>query len=214
MSKGVATVDTAKFNAMIRELRLKTKAPLEKIIDSEATAILEQTLKWTKAANAKKIATNQDSRVWATVNNKRVKRAWKLSAANWSELKRVRAAKLEKLKRARGLSKRQVANMAAAVGLTLKGTPAYVSRAVASAKEHRGRNNATGLRRRSLIQYVIVMTLKYPLAFFREVNLQSALNRAIKGRVKFFKRNIAEGVFDSTAAIGKKYGALAGSIPT
>lgn len=203
---GFSGVDVSRFNAMVLELKQKTGASIASIVESEVRSTLEAALKTTKAAKVATIKRNQETQQWVTVNGKRMRRDWRMKDATYAEAKRKHGARTKILEQARGLSKRQVLDMAASVGLNLRGTPAYVRAARASAKAHRNQKNTTGRREIRPFRYVLAMRLDYPLAFLPTVGIQRALNRAIQGRVKFFKRNAKEGVFDSAAATVAKYG--------
>jgi hypothetical protein len=213
MSKGF-TVDTRKFNALVRDLARNTGRTIPQIIESETKAILERALALTKSAKSGKIRADTNTSEWITLpNKKRAKRAWRLSAKDWAHVQKRNREKLAKLLAARGLSKKQILGVGDQLGMRLSGVPDYVRRAVSTDKDHRNAVNSKATRKRSPFTYAVQFIIKYPLAFFKEVGLASAVNRAIAGRVKFFQRNVKEGVFKSQAAIARAYGARVTTTP-
>ena len=208
------TVDTAKFNALVRDLARNTGRSVPQIVDGETAAILSRALTLTKSAKVAKLREGAADFEWMTLPGKRrVKRTWRLPAKDWQLVQARQREKLAKFLGARGLSKKQFLVIASQLGIKLAGVPTYVARAVSMSKEYRNKINSTTGRNKTPLTYTVGFVLKYPLAFFREVGMASALNSAVRGRVAFFKRNLKEGVFKDQASIAAKYGAVVTRIP-
>jgi len=121
--------------------------------------------------------------------------------------------RLNYLSAARGLSKKQLLIIGNQLGLRLKDVPNYVARAVSTDPKTRSKINSQSTRNTNLFRYTVGFLLKYPLSFFKDVGLATALNWSVRGRVGFFRENLKKGVFKDQAAIAAKYGAVVTRIP-
>jgi hypothetical protein len=218
-------VDTAKFQAMLLELRRRTGRTIPEVVDEEVAKILGAALAGTKAG--KTVARVQaeianDTRQWRTYNGKKYNvrpatiatRKGKQRATPgkgirypnfiWSQIQGLMqqsyARRLAYAKRSRGLGKKQWADLAAQLGMTIK-APRYVGSANPT------KYRATTGRRNRLGRYTVDISTNYRNNPF--IRSRGALQKAINGRVGFFRKNVKEGVFNDMQAVASKYGARA-----
>jgi hypothetical protein len=104
---------------------------------------------------------------------------------------------------ARGLSKKSWFMLAAKMGLPVN-APGYVKKAIArTGKSYPQNYSVTRNENKNSLTFEFVNN--QPTVQFEEAGGYSALRRALAGRVKFFQNNMKTGVFQSAAAIAKKY---------
>lgn len=200
------TVDTAPWNAMCRDLSRLTGAPFESVVDYEAARSLEAALRYTPVASVAKIRANVDAQKVVTYDLGNGLQRYYLSnrypAPLWGQIQQRRAEGLKRKLRARGLSKQAFAKLAQSAGLVIR-KPAFVSKAVPSTG--RTYDNETVHRQRSLGRYGLFVASSMPTLGTARVAGQRRLQRALDGRVKFFRRNVSLRVFDRASTIAKKY---------
>ncbi len=219
---GSATIDTSKFNAMVRELARKANAPDDEILSYEVGKVLEATVQFTPALQVSKLRSRTEAALFSMqpaslYTPKRGRRSVKISKngfiayylqnrypnALWSAISARRKASLARALRARGLAKKSWWEIARLLGITIK-VPNYVPIAVASSgRSYPGNVSAKRLRPAAKLQ--ITIENAQPTVNIPQVGGARALQRAIDGRTKFFIQNVGRGVFDDVAKIAKKY---------
>lgn len=206
-------LDAANFNSAMAEMEKRIDAAeFEDIILSETSAVLKKAISLTQKAKKKEIRQavmkripNKNSRGWYKPTGAAArKRSWRIKDAQWKAyLKRKRAEAVERSKRA-GLSAQTWLEIGQDLGLRPK-APAGVRKATYQGKpvthKAQGSRMARGQQR-----FGVELIYRNPAG--RYAGAKSALGRAIRGRAKFFERNLREGVFYDAAQIAAKYPGL------
>lgn len=210
-------VDTRQFNAMLDQLsKLAPSVKLEQIVDSEVARTLEGAVRNTKAASASRIKKRYDEFVplgMDAFSPKRVRRSGNLKGNNliyymqnkypnalWSRLRARRAQLILRLLKARGLARRSWLDIAEQMGLKID-VPGYVRSAVATTG--RTYENTSAKRSRGKDGYSVVISNAQPTAV--NTGAARAIQRAMDGRAKYFRKNCELGVFAEVAKVAKAY---------
>lgn len=168
----------------------------------------------------------QEGRVWyRTRTNKKFQpvygpafsKGWHIRSSDWprvdgmvSNFRAHLAATIRSAKGAAGLSRQAVIQIADSLGIKLesvKGGGTLSNAGLAKARRampSNGRRYANGFGRhqrgdRGFVEAI----LRYPLA--QATGMDTALFHVLRGRMKFFQRNLEEGVFLSAKAAAKAY---------
>jgi hypothetical protein len=201
---------TEEFTRFCGELkaRMGTIAPtLQRVIDHEVARVVEKALEKTDAADRQKIrervknrakfeiegqtyitnyrgkAQHVPDRIWAIIEHKR---------------RRMLLRKLAKV----GLTKRSWLILARKLGEEIK-APAYVRQAKSEFLDGEVQNNVSVRRQGGGNRYGLRIDNRTPI--LRWTNGTQAWYGALEGRIRFYHRNVAAGVFDHAHTIGKKY---------
>lgn len=198
-------LDSTKFNACIIQLAKLTGQDLSSVVEAEVAAILQKTLSRTVAAKAGSIRSNYEKRKWTTFRGQRVfihkTHSPEVAAGLAAQQKEGIKRRLQR----RGLSKQTWLHLARAVGVTIS-APGYVSKANVN-----GHTNAGNVRARKGspgVKFFIEVTNAGPSVDTPGAKGRSALESAIKGRVKFFETNLKKGVFDEISKVARAYPGL------
>ena len=211
-------VDTTDFNAMCDDLAAILKQPPEKVLREEVGRVLSKTIENTDAADADKIrqhsmnaaASLQSATLYTPKNpgRRHLKKgrvlynlSWRYPSQLWSAIQVRRAIDLNKRLAARGLAKRSWLRIGQLLSVPVD-APAYVKKAIArSGKIYPEDERATITRTEGGVTF----TIENAQPTVNAINGESAIQRAMDGRVSFFVTNIEKGVFDSLATAAKKY---------
>lgn len=203
-------VDIKNFQGSIQQMARLAGVPLKRVIEYESGRIIDQAMKRTVGASAKKIRANHASQRAITL--KRNRRTYFLNnrypSSLWKEIEAQRKDSLKRKLGARGLSKQSWVRLAAAAGLNNIKAPAYVHKAKPrSGKTYNG--NARVKRDKRPSKYAIFFENRQPtVANDRAGKGRRALGIAISGRQKYFERNLKDGVFKNLASVAKAYPGL------
>ena len=204
--KHPTTVDLGEFNRSLVALAGFAGVSVDRVIENEAGKILETAINYTPAANVAKIRAAVEDREFTTIDGKKYYLKNLYPNATWSKITRSRKASLKKKLRARGISKASWLALARAAGLTIE-APGFVS----AAEPTSGRQypeNASARRERVQGRWGIFFVNRQPTVQTPFVKGRSAIARAIRGRQKFFDRNLKLGVLRDLQQIARAYPGL------
>ena len=172
------------------------------VVRSETQSILTSALKNTRAAKVAAIESFVNSRTRRKVGTKSYNPKWKLPAPIHAEIQKQIKADLKERKDARGLAKKSWQQLAKSLGITVQ-APGFVEKANAKGEDYPA--DATGKEVKSTSEFYVEITNSrtYDRMIF------DAIRKAMRGREKFFKRNLKEGVFKKIESIASKYPGLA-----
>lgn len=214
----IIDVDTSLFTQMCRELAQRCDKPPETALREETGKIFTQTIRNTDAADIGKIKRRSEQARFALqpttlysprnpgrrhLKSGRVayNLAYHYPNALWRAIQQARAKDLEERIAARGLAKRSWFIIAELLGLAVE-APGYVKAAKPrGGREYPQDEKVRVIRESGLMGYEFENSQPTVNAIHGEV----ALQRAIDGRVQFFLKNVSKDVFDSLAAVAKKY---------
>ena len=217
-------LDATNFNAAMRQLSKLTGLSMEKVIKGELAKILEKTVTKTKAANAKLIRERYTLREGQKPSERLIGRVTiagrrrnvisikptinrggkKVRNQDWQLLQQKLKAEMKHTLEMRGLSKATWLKQARDMRLTIK-VPAYVNKAYKHLGTAAAKTWAKVTKRKP---YVITVKNAARVPMVKQVGGYGAFVRAMNGRQKFFEKNLATGVFKSTARKVEKYGFL------
>lgn len=181
MKRPACTVDTSKHVAMCAELARMTGAPFSNVVDYEVVKIVEKAGSTVPAAKVESL-----------------RRGAGFEGKSKEEKQRIFLLK----KQARGLAKQGFWLIGKLLGFVPK-APGYVSQAKPSDGQ---RYDNTTVRRRSVLGfYSVFVETRQPTLQIPFVGGVRRFQRAINGRVRYFKESLKRGVFNSVKAIGKRY---------
>jgi hypothetical protein len=218
---GRATIDTSRFNAMVRELGRKASVPPERALLYEVGKVIEGAMNFTPSAQVGRLRSRHDAALFssqpASLYSPRRGRSKATLTKNgfityylqnrypnalWNKIQAARKARLAAAIRARGLAKQSWLEIAKALGVTIN-VPGYVQSAIASTGQKY--SNVSVRLSRSNGRLQITIENSQPTVNLPQVGGARALQRAIDGRTRFFVQNLGREVFNDMAQIAKKY---------
>lgn len=203
---------------MCRELAQRCDVPPDEVLREEAGHVFSETIKKTHAARKEDIErssrmathTLQPTTLYSPrsvarrhLRSGRVlyKLSWRYPDALWGAIQEARARDLHRRIAARGLAKQSWLKIGEMLGLAVE-APAYVKKAVArTRRDYPQDERVRVLRGNGFIGYEFENSQPTVNAIHGERQLQEAID----GRVRYFLNNVSRDVFDSLAAIAKKY---------
>jgi hypothetical protein len=224
----------SKFSEFTKEMSQKTGISVKKIIRNEAFEVCIKSMELTKVASAGKIKKRIKNQTgWISYNGKKYlvdaekgklsytvktgenagKKVIRKNAGNyyknslWRELKNISKKILENSLKARGLSKQTWYFLAKKLNPTLAEarTPNFVKNAVANGKFKFPVNAETKEFSAISLFYVYIKNSNPKNKFNGAVQ---AFNKALNGRINFFKQNVKQGVFKEIKDVASKYKGL------
>lgn len=192
---------TTEFNRMLRDLAaIDPRASFEKVIHAEAAAVLRTALSRTKAAKVASIRRDVEGKEFTTFNGKRYRLANRYPNAVWSRLAAFRKQSLQTKLASRGLSKASWFYASKLLSET-QIVPAYVRNA-----NYKGRHypeNASKRETGTGTAYTLTITNSSPIV--QLAGGQRALLSAMRGRVRYFERNLQAQAFRTLATRARAY---------
>lgn len=219
------TIDVRGFDEVIAKLMSATDLPMKAVVRGEMLSILDKGLKLTAAANQKTIKEVEFRRDFRTLpvtaytpkeprssaryqgfEGKSKGIAGKVvyymhnryPDALWNTILALMFTKIDRKSAARGLSKKSWLQVAEKLALALM-VPAYVRSANVFGKDYPQDNDGLVEDMTSEFNLVAVFGRLYDRRF------PGFFQRAITGRLKYFKKNLEKGVFDSLEQIQRAY---------
>lgn len=196
------------------EKRLAGAATMQQITDFEVSRVLEKAIKETGKADEAKMRDRIAGLRMITISgkrfplmNKKTGRFQRFSDATWAKITMRKQIMLDLLLRARGLSAQSWYLLALKLGYEVK-CPAYVKAALPVKRQLMlAVENNVSIERVRTAQgnYGVEITNKMPILRFNPPAGLAALFTAIAGRIGYFKKNMAKGVFDDAKATAAKY---------
>jgi hypothetical protein len=226
------TIDTSNFNAAMRSLALLSGVPLVRILDNEATQILQKCAAETPSTTNTKIHNRHDLGLMeftsalpdiyepqtkagkiARENARLTKngflryyvRKHRYPAALWSALEKLEKERIAAALKAKGLTKQTWWKLGNLAGLAIR-VPGYVLKAIATTAKTYANESFKAVKGQH--RCGLYFKTKMPLLRKRTVDGAGILARALAGRVKYFETNLRKGVFNSIANIAKRYPGL------
>ena len=218
---GRTTIDTTRFNAMVRELGANASVPPEEALVHEVGKVIEVAMNFTSSAQVTRLRSRHDaarfssqptslysprrgrSRVTLTKNGFITYYLQnRYPNALWSKIEAARKARLAAAIRARGLAKQSWWEISKALGVRIN-VPSYVQSAIASTGKRY--SNVSVRLSRTAGKLHITIENSQPTVNLPQVGGARALQRAIDGRTRFFIQNLEHEVFKNLAHIAKKY---------
>jgi hypothetical protein len=202
-------IETRRFDACISQLALKLGTnSYRAAMYGEIGKVLQAAAERTKKATARSIAENNpkpgvpwvNAVRWGTVAGKKYRWDWKLKNDRWKLWNQMHAEKVAKLKAKAGLAQSIFVEIAKKLGLAIRGTTA--SNAVKTSTVNPASLASVAVEDGKDKLVVVIEDLSN---YARRCGADQALYSAIHGRVKFFERNLAEGVFRDAKQIAAKY---------
>lgn len=204
---------TTEFSGFLRALKEKLgdKTDMRTIVDYEMGRVLNRSLALTGAASEEKIKERwRGKRVITLLGKKQVLvnpktgRAQKFPDATWELVKRERAAGIARTLAKIGISKATWAALAEKLGQEIT-VPAYVR----AAGQRAGISRYVSIERRETgPSYGVAIINGGSKLTYSPPAGREALFTAFAGRIGFYRKNMAEGVFDSIHKIAAKYKGL------
>lgn len=206
------TLKTEQFSGFLRDMRtqLGSNSTMQRIVDFEVGKIMERAVEKTGKADLEKIKVRVKNRAVFNVGGRRLVtnykgKAQRVSNRDWAEIEKIRAVSLATRIARIGLSKKSWYWIAQKLGQQIS-VPGYVANARDAAEG--GPNNVLVGRIGDGDKYGVRIANRMPIVTFSKPNGRQALFAAIAGRISFYKKNLAKGVFDDIATISKKYRGL------
>lgn len=210
------TVDYSQFSRIVQEIAKRAGVSAEAVLMSEAEAILGKALSGTKAANAGKIdaihnakkqgKTTKGTPAWIEMDGKKYNLSHRYPTAVWQKLMAENEKNRREKKARRGLSKQSWLTIARQLGLTIKAAATYVSEARANGRAVTGATAGRKIKSGASVTLEGMNAMQSALSF--PAGGRVAIDRAIRGRISFFRNNLKKGVFDSVEGIRRAYGGL------
>lgn len=221
-------VDTTAFLEMCDDLAGLTITPFQAVVDYEAARVIEKTIQRIPAASVSKIRGAHESAQFTaqpetlylpeTKSGLRARSQARRLKGNkllynlgyrfpdklWAGIESARKRSLQLKLRARGLAKRSMWKIARMLGLQVR-APGFVTKAEPSDGKNHDAENLSVVKSTSGSRYGIAFENAQPTVNVPGLNVLGILQSAINGRVKYFQTNVKKKVFDSTAAIAKRY---------
>ncbi len=202
---------TQEFSGFLKQLRatLGDRTTMPKVVDSEVSKVLERAVALTGKADRKKIEQrvearavfNVDGQKWRTRDWKTGK-AWHVPAAVWAKIQGFRKQSLARRLAAIGLSKQSFYLLAKLLGYEIS-APAFVK--AATAKGGDTARDVSVKREVSNEKYGLTISNAMPILRYDPPAGKQAFFSALAGRIGFYKKNLALGVFNSIARTAAKY---------
>lgn len=208
-----AQLDAERFRRLVLTLAKHANVSPEAVIEAEAAKILEGALRFTRVAKASSIRNRLiqrfESRKFLTLDGKRYSLENRYPDEVWSRVEDALTEEYnaleerikERLKR-RGIAKQSWWLLARKLGMDIK-APAFVKKAQVNGVDLSSnvRFGRQGSGRRS----VLTLVNSSPPATSKGGKGHDALRKAFRGRLKFFERNVKEGVFDKVKTLSAAY---------
>lgn len=203
------------FSSFLRDLQrtIGRGSSMRDITDYEVSRIMEMAIKKTSKADDLKIRARVggikvvylDGKKYGLFN-KKTGRAQHFSNSTWRKITAQKKKILFYRLKAIGLSKQSWYRLAQLIGYDVK-APNYVKNALPSKRRAAAAmiGNVSIQRSENNGNYGIEITNRMPILQFHPPGGYAALFAAIAGRIGYFKKNMAKGVFDSAESIAKKY---------
>jgi hypothetical protein len=210
MAKNTAELDATRFRRMVLEMSKHARITPEQVIDFEAGKMIESALKFTKVAKSgdirKRVTDQIFNRPFRTLNGKIYFLGNRYPDAIWSKLKSSQqkevSEKLKVLLKRRGLAKQSWWLLGKKLGIEIK-APAFAQKAEVAGADLPGnvrfRREGTGKKS------ILTLVNDSPSATSKGGKGHDAMRKAFRGRLKFFERNMKEGVFQNIKTIAAKY---------
>lgn len=204
------------FSGFLKEFerRLEGAATMQQITDFEVSRVMEKAISETGKADKAKMRDRIAGLRMITLDGKRIPlmnkktgRFQRFPDATWAQITAKKKIMLDLLLQARGLSAQSWYLLALKLGYAVK-APAYVKAALPSKRRAAlaVQNNVSIERVRTAKgNYGVEITNKMPILRFNPPAGLAALFTAIAGRIGYFKKNMAKGVFDDAKAVAAKY---------
>lgn len=233
--KPIVRVDANQLVVAMREMQKRLGMPtIKPIIENEVKSILQKSASLTKKGSAKKIKKSIFGRIpekkiqgrkvsqpgmgsqnrrtrpddgsgWITTpDGRKWQRSWTIPDSEWNGMMQKKKDDLKETLARIGLSAQTWLQIANDLNLLIE-----VQKRVANAKVNGAiiRHKASARKDESdQNNFVIYISNDNPLS--RYTGARSALQKAINGRVGFFKANARNGVFNNLSAVAKKYPGL------
>ncbi len=214
------------FNAMCRSLGQMTGAGFEKAVEYEAAKVMEAAVRLTPAAKLGVVRAKHDNAGFSaqpetlytpqSASGRKVRAAarriggkllydltHRYPDALWAAISERRAAHLKAIIAARGLSKRTWVQLARLFGFEITAA-GFVKKAVpAHAPEAAFLGNMRFRRLGSRSTFTLFIENAQPTV--NKIGGEFILQRAMNRRVNFFRQNLKRLVFESAAAVAKRY---------
>lgn len=186
----VVEIDTRNFNRMVKDLAFIKGKDLQEVIRGEAKAILEKSIRTTKAAKVSTIRNRVNKSDFVKHNGKIYNTRHRLPNTIWKGIKETRKKRLARKLAARGTAKGTYYTIARQLRLNVN-APAYVAKAAKATRAKMGAalsGTETGTSRFTItIRNASIVAMKYHAGGFR------AFTRALNGRVSYFRKQMQFG---------------------
>jgi len=213
-----AEINTAGMDEVLLKLSRATDTPMVDVARAEMLSILEAGQKFTPSASVQGIKDRIAMAEWMTLPvsayapKRPVRRVIdtkngpavvyrmtnRFPAELWGQMRSFMNIRSHLRLAARGLLKKSWLQVAAHLGLDIL-VPGYVARAAWKGNDYPEDNR--GREERSGSGY----SLTGEIGRTYDRRIKAVLQRAITGRVKYFRKNLEKGVFDSLEAIERAY---------
>ena len=216
------TVDTSSFTAMARELAERLKAngvTFEKVLSVEAGSVITAAAKRTREAKVAAIKLAVSRSVPRSSDNPRrknsfytppgggpVKRGWKIPDARWRAYLDAKRDEQKRRLASRGLARQAWLTIADQLRLKINEQGLQQARRAKAVSGRTVRQRANGVRSASAEKHTITLVYGNPLGAY--TGARFALQKAINGRVGFYRRNLRSGALSNAQQISAKYPGL------
>lgn len=192
---------TTEFNRMLRDLAaIDPRVEFSSIIKAEAAAVVRTALSRTRAAKVSSIRRDAEQKQFTTFGGKRYFIENRYPDALWRSITQRRKQSLQTKLASRGLSKKSWLHVATLLG-TNPAVPAYVRNA-----NYQGRSypeNAATAETGTGAAYTLTITNRSPIV--QAAGGLRALLTAMRGRVRYFERNLQVRAFRTLATRARAY---------
>ena len=212
----LASID---FSHSMKELSKLTGLSFADVIRSETKSILEEAVKKTKAAQVKLIESDVKQTILRKIHGKtylintsekfkcpswwspQAPKGWRLPPSVWAAVLSQIKSDIALKKQARGLAKKSWLQIAESLGFWIS-VPDYVKNATTPKGDYP--KDATAKESKDLNSFFIELTNSRTYSG----SVPDALRAAVRGRTKFFEKNMKLGVFKKLSEIAAKYPGL------
>lgn len=201
------TVNSVEFNKAVRDLAKISGIDFEKVMNLEVGKVMEGAIRRTRVAKVAEIQKYYQENQWATFDGKKYKMTWRMPDAVWYGIEGLRQQRLAGRIAARGLAKKSFWHIArrlpAGIGIV---APGYVVKASAAGVPDQ--NNVSVMASKRGSNYTIEVVNRSPVATTFGAKGFAALRGSMRGRQRFFEKNLATGAFRNADRRMKKYKGL------
>lgn len=192
------------FNGAMAEMhrRLGNAAPKKRVVDFEVGRIMEKTLAGTTAATKASINNSIKRKEWTTMEGKKYKLTNRYPNRVWGKIQAQQAASLARKVAAIGWARKAWYSLGLVLGQPINSRGSEK----ATVQGRQATDNVRATRDEKDGNYVLKVENWSPL--IRWTNSRRAFFAAVAGRVGFFRRNLAHGVFNDLKAVQAKYPGL------
>jgi hypothetical protein len=201
----------SRFHAAVRELGRISGKDFEAVMKAEMAALLTTAQKNTIKASVKKIEAHEENRKAITMDGKvyflpasGIRR--KYPDAVWREIERRKMQRITRRKNARGLASRMWLHIANNLGVTIKGVPAYVRKAMSGRED----------MEKATFAYASGVGNKYRIGFINALTDSNigamagqAFNVALTMRANFFSQAVKLAAKGKIRSVLARYPGLA-----